>query len=189
MEISNVIIYLIGFAGTGKYTIAQEITKLSNVKLVDNHLINNPVFSVIQKDNISPIPRDVWDRVEAIRDVVISTISNISPSNFSFVFTNELLEGKAEDIKIYNKIENLAKKRKSKFLPIRLVCEEEELCKRVTSDDRKNRHKLIDAKTTRKKIINEKVLFPSHPNLLTVDVTNIPPSESARDIIEKALKL
>lgn len=36
-------LYLIGFAGTGKYTIAKELAKVG-YKLVDNHLINNSIF-------------------------------------------------------------------------------------------------------------------------------------------------
>jgi predicted kinase len=43
----NTIVYLIGYAGTGKYTIAREIAGLTGAVIVDNQLINNPVFSVV----------------------------------------------------------------------------------------------------------------------------------------------
>lgn len=41
-----VTLYLIGFAGTGEYTIAKEIAN-HGYKVVDNHLINNPIFSLL----------------------------------------------------------------------------------------------------------------------------------------------
>ena len=42
------IVHLIGFPGVGKLTIAKEIVRQrSDFVLVDNHLINNPVFSVV----------------------------------------------------------------------------------------------------------------------------------------------
>ncbi len=44
----NTIMYLIGYGGTGKYTIAKEIAALTGAVVVDNHLINNPVFSVVR---------------------------------------------------------------------------------------------------------------------------------------------
>lgn len=47
----NTIIYLLGFPGTGKYTIAKEICKQADFKLVDNHLINNPLFTLIENDD------------------------------------------------------------------------------------------------------------------------------------------
>ena len=63
----NTIIYLIGFAGTGKYTIAKEICRLTNARLVDNHLINNPVFSLIRADGKTLLPESVWEKTWAIR--------------------------------------------------------------------------------------------------------------------------
>jgi shikimate kinase len=42
-QMRNTMIYLIGFAGAGKFTIAKEICKSAEARLVDNHLINNPI--------------------------------------------------------------------------------------------------------------------------------------------------
>jgi hypothetical protein len=51
-EYKNCIIHLIGFAGVGKLTIAREIVSKTNAKLVDNHLINNPILSIIKAADI-----------------------------------------------------------------------------------------------------------------------------------------
>jgi len=40
-NLKNTFILLIGFAGTGKYTIGRELCRRTGAKLIDNHLINN----------------------------------------------------------------------------------------------------------------------------------------------------
>jgi shikimate kinase len=47
---NGALIYLIGFAGCGKLTIAKAIQKKIDCILVDNHLINNVIFSLIDPD-------------------------------------------------------------------------------------------------------------------------------------------
>jgi hypothetical protein len=58
----NTIIYLIGFPGTGKYTIAREIAQQEDFRLVDNHLVNNPLFNLIHADGITPLPRTYLEK-------------------------------------------------------------------------------------------------------------------------------
>ncbi|MGI8919344.1 MAG: hypothetical protein ACR2H6_12160 [Pyrinomonadaceae bacterium] len=52
-KLDNTMIVLIGFAGTGKYTIGRELCELTGAKLIDSHLINNPVFKVVNPDGIT----------------------------------------------------------------------------------------------------------------------------------------
>src|SRR5271154_7172761 len=105
------IVYLIGFAGTGKHTIALEICRLTGARLVDNHLINNPVFSLIQADGKTRLPETVWKKTWAIRHIVLDVIREISPAPFSFVFTNELIDGSNDDRKLFAEVEDLAEAR------------------------------------------------------------------------------
>lgn len=187
--ISNCMIYLIGFAGVGKFTIAKEITSLSNFKLVDNHLINNPIFSVIGTDGKTPLPESVWEKTNIIRETVFNTIQTISPSHFNFVLTNELIEGRKGDIEIYQKVLALAKKRGSLFFPVRLICSENELCKRVVADDRKLRFKEIDADAALQKTRLSNVLNCDHPNTYTLDVTELAAFQAAKIILEMATQI
>ena len=71
---NTVILYLIGFAGTGKLTIANEILERSPFLLVDNHFINNVVFSLIDTDGKSPLPPRVWENTRKVRSIVFDTI-------------------------------------------------------------------------------------------------------------------
>ena len=86
---NNVILYLIGFAGTGKYTIAKELAK-HGYKIIDNHLINNPIFSLLDLDEGTPIPDRAWNAIEKIRQVILNFIAQQPPANY--VFTNVILE-------------------------------------------------------------------------------------------------
>ncbi len=186
--IQNSIIYLIGFAGTGKLTIAKEIIAQTNMKLVSNHLSNNPVLSLIHADGKTPLPSQVWKNIAIIRGVVFDTITNLSPADFSFIFTNELIEGNETDIEIYRKVENIAAQRGSKFLPVRLICDVDELCKRIISEERKVNHKMIDADAARQQFIKSKVLTPDHPNTFTLDMTHITAKQAADIILNRLIE-
>jgi adenylate kinase family enzyme len=49
------IVHLIGSPGVGKLTIARKIIRQRpDFVLADNHLINNPVFSVVKADGKTP---------------------------------------------------------------------------------------------------------------------------------------
>lgn len=56
MKLCNTVIYLIGIPAVGKYTIAKEIGRMTGAKVVDNQLINLPVFSVVGYDGTDSFP-------------------------------------------------------------------------------------------------------------------------------------
>jgi len=182
----NTIIYLIGFAGTGKLTIAREIATLTNIRVVDNHLINNLVFSLIKLDG-SPISDSVWEKIWTIRHIVLDVIKDISAPELSFIFTNELIEGVGDDEKLFAEIAGLAAQRKSKFFPVRLLCSEKELCKRIISDDRKKSLKDMNAENAQRNCNNNVIFQPKTHQYLTLDVTNLSAYEAAQAIIEHTI--
>src|SRR5688572_2294545 len=124
--LANSFIYLMGVAGAGKLTVAKAIAAKTGARLVDNHLINNPIFTVVRQDGVTPLPRAVWDRTFAIRTAVLETIASLSPPEWSFVFTHEAY-GEAYDIAVYQLTRKAAAVRKAKFLPVRLVCDPDEI--------------------------------------------------------------
>jgi len=176
-------IVLIGFAGTGKYTVGRELGELTGAKLIDNHLINNPIFKVVDPDGIKPLPAAIWDKVKAVREIVYEAIRELSPAELSFVFTIELFERSPGDHKAFSDLEELAAARGSLFVPVRLLCDVEELCRRVVDPSRVQMVKSISAEGARRKSAEETVLDSAHPNVLTIDVTAKTPSESAAIIL------
>ena len=61
---NGTIIYLFGFAGCGKLTIAKAIQLKLDCILVDNHRINNVIFSLIDPDGIAKAIKEL--RVPAV---------------------------------------------------------------------------------------------------------------------------
>ena len=48
-------------------------------------------------DGVRPVPRVTWDRVGEVREALYRTIEELSPPEWSFVFTNVLTEGEPTD--------------------------------------------------------------------------------------------
>ena len=157
-KLKNQIIVLIGFAGTGKYTIGRELCERTGAKLIDNHLINNPVFKVVDADGIKPLPPGVWDKVKTIRAIVYDSIRELSPPDLSFVFTIELIEGKPDEQEAFDDLKELAVARNSVFVPVRLLCDVDELCRRVASPGRIAMIKAISPEAARQKSTDYEVL-------------------------------
>ena len=188
-KLENTIIALIGFAGTGKYTIARELCELTAAKLIDNHLINNPIFKVVNPDGIRPLPPGIWDKVKAVRGIVYEAIRELSPPDLSFVFTIELFASSPGDQRAFSDLEELAASRRSLFVPVRLLCEIEELCRRIVDPSRVQMLKSLSPEAARRKSAQETVLDSTHPHVLTIDVTDKTPSETAEMILGHIKKI
>ncbi|RYX84661.1 hypothetical protein EON83_08470 [bacterium] len=179
----NTVIYLIGLPGTGKYTIAKEIERQSGALVIDNHLINNPIFSVIRADGKTPLPKEIWDYTAAIGDIVREVIVNLAPPEESFIFTNALTEEDPLGLAVYNKVVEVASLRKSIFAPIRLLCDLPTLQQRIVSKNRTERLKMTDAKGIAKLHRDKTILKSNHPNTMSLDVTNLEATEAAQTIL------
>jgi hypothetical protein len=183
VEMESTIIHLIGFPGVGKYTITTELASRTGAQLVDNHSIANVIFNVIAPDGVTPLPSAVWPRVHAVREAVFDTIENVARPGLSFIFTNYLRgESEAEYLSFVSMVE-LAKRRESLFVPVLLRCETAELQRRIVGEDRRRRMKMVDPVEGAR--INDEVspFTTDHPNVLALDVTAVPPSETADAIL------
>lgn len=86
-SITNLFVYLAGFAGTGKLTIARALAGLIGAKVVDNQWINNPIFGLIDPDGVTPLPDGVWAQTAKVREAVLETIATLAKPGTNFVFT------------------------------------------------------------------------------------------------------
>ncbi len=176
------VIYLIGTPGTGKYTISQELAKFGFI-VCDNHLVNNPIFSLLNFDGSEEAPKFAWNAIWHIRNAVFDFIAK--EKNNSYVLTNCLYEDKG-DKELFNQVETMAEKRGSLFIPVMLLISEEENLKRITNPARKERWKSINPKH----IYSETPLLKiNHPNLLEIDVSNLSAYDAAIRILDYTKQL
>jgi hypothetical protein len=173
---------LIGFAGTGKLTVARVLRDRltrggGQARLVDNHYVNNPIFHLLDVAGVKPLPAGAWDRVGEVRDAVLRTIEDLSPKSWSFIFTNDLID-RPEERAYVHRLAQLADRRRSIFVPVRLLCDVEELCARVVSPERRGLMKAVDAEWIRQRALTEEVLDPGLAATITLDTTSMRPDET-----------
>jgi DUF438 domain-containing protein len=171
----NIFLYLLGFAGTGKLTIARAFARSVGAKVVDNHWINNPIFGLIDADGVSPLPDAVWSQTAKVREAVLETIATLAK--------HDGIEGERYDEDVLRGIQSTAARRGARLIPVRLVCNEDELVRRIQSADRAPMLKCTDPADAIHKSRRHAVLDPKLPGTLTLDVTRLTPEQSVAAII------
>lgn len=188
-RLENTIIHLLGAPGTGKYTVAQEMLRLCDIRLVDNHLINNPLFSIVRLDGKTKLPARIWDNVGMIWDAVADTMVHISPKEFSFILTNALFENDAADKEHMLNMKRVATERGGTYIPVRLlITDAAEHVKRITSPQREQRMKETNPDAPAR-YAGLEILKTGQPEELTLDITALQPADTARQILAHAVKL
>ncbi len=180
---NGALIYLIGFPGCGKLTVARAIQTGYECILVDNHHINNVIFALLDPDGKTRLPEKVWDNVGRVRAAVLDTIRHLARPGRSFIFTNELLEAEEPDRKAFFEIAALASDRDALFLPVRLGISADELSRRVVSPGRAERFKETDAESALKKAQEREVFKPHGFKPFEIDITSLAPGEVAERIL------
>jgi predicted kinase len=178
----NTIVYLIGYPGVGKLTVAKALCQLTGAKLVDNHMANNPIFSIIGVDGKTRIPEEAWDRVKAVRDVLFDTILHVAPLAFSYVLTNVLVNDDG-DRALFEQVRDLAAQRASLFVPVVLHCEKREHLKRITAPGRAENYKDAQPRSLEKLMAEQPLLPIIDPHLLALDTTSLSPQDAANAIL------
>lgn len=185
----NCILYLIGFPGSGKYTIGKHIASCEDhFKLVDNHLMNNPVFSLIERGT-KFVPPQAWVYIDKIYDAVIETIENLSPAHYSFIFTNVLSNEDPDDRRFFDRVTSVAEKRGAHFIPVRLHCDRDEAKKRLITAERAERFKLTKPEILDHILKTKTLLSIEHSNLLDLDVTEKTVEQVTKTILDHINKI
>lgn len=181
------LIHLVGPPAAGKRTVGVAVVEEAarrghHAVLVDNHLTARPIFTVVGTDGVRTLPKEVWPHVHDVRRAVLAAIEELSPPDWSFVFTNYLLEGEPTSIECVARMSALAEARTSAYLPVLLACDLDELLRRVPNADRHVHQKWIDPDGVRADLERRRPLVPA--GSITVDTTNRPPAESAAIILD-----
>ncbi|MDP3560973.1 MAG: hypothetical protein Q8R83_02195 [Legionellaceae bacterium] len=187
------IILLMGIAGTGKKTIGDAIIRQDKAfKLAHHHDWVDPVLKLFDDDCHNDDTASVWysldekgwNALNAARKVIFDTIANVCAPESSFVITYEMLANNIYHQALFNEVVELTHIRQARFIPVRLICDLDELLKRVTGDSRKKYYKTHDTTLIRERFTNDQV-FSSHlASEYTLNVTNLTPEEAASHILQ-----
>ena len=182
--------YLTGLPGVGKKTVASFLERLSDdLKLVDNHLINNPLLQLLDGVSKKNLPAQFWNAQDQIWEAVLSIMVDLAPQHLSYVLTNALFEGDKEDLDWFHRIADVAAKRDAIFIPVFLTLDEDLHRERIQLVDRKINHKLTNPAALDHFKRNGGPLRPRHENALTLDMGAHAPEEAALKIWRHACGL
>lgn len=176
------ILHLNGFPGTGKLTVAKELAKDGDIRLIDNHMLNNPIFTLVRENSVDPIPEEAWVAIRAIRKIVLDGLSTIAKPHLNFVMTNCLGHEDPEDYAIYEGVRDAATKSGRVYIPVLLSCSEEENLNRIMHEGREANMKMRDTSGLVKLRGEFTLAGKDHPHALHLDITTLQPHESAEQI-------
>jgi hypothetical protein len=172
---------LVGFPGVGKLTIARILAHVTVAVVVDPHWINDPILKLVTNEGAAAVPDAVWPQVAKVREAVLETIATLGPPGTSYIFIYAGSDEDPEDHRAFADYRNVAAPRGARFVPVRLLCGEQELVKRVQSVERQGR-KLTDPREAIENVRTYTPLDPRMPGTLLLDVTNLSPEVAASAI-------
>lgn len=156
---------------------------MTGAALIDNHLINDPIFLAYGADGRTPLPGWIWDLTAQVREATMTAVSRATKTT-SHIFTNYLSDDPSE-ARVLEQLRSIAEERQAHFFPVWLTCPEEELVRRVALPARAERQKMIDPDSLLQ-TLRTKGLFPAPPDALVLDTSTMPPHAAAKRVIDWA---
>ncbi len=181
VEMKLIIIY--GVPASGKFSIAKEISRKTGYKLFDNHTLID-LLSSLTLDKISPFDvkssQGFWKLYRDLRIKVLDSACKIG--DVKGMIITEAYTGKK---RFFTSIIKTAEKNRCQIYLINLVCEKEELIKRVRGKSRLNFNKLHGKKELEKWVEKYKkinLVYPYNKTLI-LNNTNLSIKDSANKVL------
>lgn len=183
MDKKNPLIYLIGFPGVGKNTIARAIENHTEFLAIQNHMLSNALRRVI---SLQPAEK-YGDFEKLLKHHTMKSWVNFlefvtaAVPDQGLIVTSVLYENDPDKVEFYELVRDWAKAQGRAFLPVRLVCSPEEMMRRIESPSRDGQFKLTDRQIL-KKLTEENVLL-NPEGAFELDVTALTANEAAEKIL------
>lgn len=180
------LLYLFGYPGVGKNTIAQEIEKRSHLIGIQNHLISNAFRHVIAKQ-----PKSDYARFEPLVKHhtmkawlnFLEFVTAAIPAQ-GLIFTSVLYQNDPDRVEYFDFIRHWANEHNRPFYPVRLICSPDELKRRLQSTRRSPDFKLTDSAILDDILARYELLAPNDPNFLDLNTDNLDAEQSAEAILK-----
>jgi hypothetical protein len=177
---------LLGFPGTGKYTVAKEIVAQLAARdepaaLLDNHATANLVWSLVPESR--RFDDDVMARMHQLRLVLMDAVVELTSPEHSLVFTNFVPAGRPTNLLDGHR--DVAARLGRPLVAVVLRCDEDEVLRRVPSPERAERYKLVEPRIARR-IMDAGMTLPDWPELVHLDTTGLSAAETAARVIALA---
>jgi hypothetical protein len=145
-------------------------------------LMNNGVMAnmstMLDYETLALIVPDFgWEAIGNIRRCVLTFLAK--EIHNSYVLTNNLYEDAGDKV-CYAEVVYMAEARGSIFVPVRLLIDQDEHLRRVVDPKRRDRWKSIDPQDVHDET---PLLSISHPNLFSLNVSNLSPEDAAEAIM------
>jgi predicted kinase len=175
------VILLVGPPAVGKLSIARELERRTGALVVDNHLINNPVFIPMGLNAGEGVDIAATDGLRRRIWAVVLEAAAAAPPTLSHVITNWLTDD-PEDAAHVERLRALARTRGVRFVPVWLTASEEALLARVEEPGRSEHGKLTDPALLEQ--ILAVPMLPAPADALRLDVTALTPPQAVSEILE-----
>jgi shikimate kinase len=179
------LVFIYGPPGVGKLTVARELVALTGFTLFDNHMSIDWASSIFDRGQLLEFQADFggspyWRLIEHLRLAVYEEVIRSGASLVStFVYAHD------EDLPFLNRVHEAVGSVGGEMLLVQLVCELDELTRRVEADQRGPAGKLASAAQLQE-LMGRLDLLTQIPEreTLRIDNTQLAPSEVARRISE-----
>ena len=177
---------LLGFPGTGKYTVAQAMVQQLAARgepaaLMDNHATANLIWSLVPRER--RFDADVMARLAELRNVLWDAAAELTSPTHSLILTNYLPPGRPPTA--LDRHRELAQQLGLPLIAVVLHCDPDEVIRRVPNADRAARLKLVDPERARE-LMSSALTLPSWPELVGLDITGLSPAKAAARVIALA---
>ncbi|WKT46771.1 hypothetical protein QSH57_011645 [Fusarium oxysporum f. sp. vasinfectum] len=180
-------VYINGFPGIGKLTIAKELQQLlPDSKVYHNHLLIDPIDALIERSSTGYHEMRAGLRRYILNEIAMSEYTK----DKTWIFTDAREASAAGEMGAKD-YEAAARRRGVSFLSVVLECEIEENIRRAINPTRGQSvdAKLMDETILRPILENEKIFRFGNVNELVLDVTNLSSKEASLRIKEHVDRL
>lgn len=174
--LASVIIHLNGWPGSGKLTVARELARKLEARLLDNHTLHDVASRLCDRHT-----HEYWELYYQVREVAYKRVRALPPREV-IVMTNALTFESDREREAWAAVKSLAAGRGVPLVAVTLQCSLEENVRRIASESR-HHGKLTDPAPLIEWRSTLTLLTDASVRSLTIDNTTRGPEQVADEIV------